>query len=461
MIKSALHIVVLAAGEGRRMNSSLPKVLVPIAGQPMLAHVLRTAAALEPAAIHVVHGHRGEVVQAAFAERSELSWVHQAEQNGTGHAVQLALHQIPDDARVLVLYGDVPLLRAETLDLLCGLEGDPLAVLTVFLENPHGYGRIVTDSAGRVSAIVEQRDADAEQRRIKTANTGIIAAAAGDLRRWLGGISANNAQGELYLTDVFGLAAGEGRPALAIPCRDPDEAQGANDPLQLAALERLYQRRAVAELCAAGVRVADPARVDIRGQVTGSRDVWLDVDVVLEGRVSLGEGVQIGPFTRVANATLGAGTQIKAHCDIDGVETHADCQIGPFARVRPGSVLEQGVHLGNFVEVKNAHLAAGAKAGHLAYLGDATIGARVNISAGVITCNYDGANKHRTVIGDDAFVGSDSQLIAPVSIGNGAYIAAGSTIARNVPDSSLSICRAREQKTIAGWKRPRKKAPTG
>ena len=460
MNKSPLHIVVLAAGEGRRMVSSLPKVLLPIAGRPMLQHVLDAANQLQPDAVHVVHGHRGTDVQAAFADQPQLRWVHQAEQNGTGHAVQLALADIPDQARVLVLYGDVPLLRASTLDILCGIQAAPLAVLSVFLENPHGYGRIVCDGAGRVSAIVEQRDATAEQRRIKTVNTGIIAADALDLRRWLGEIRADNAQSELYLTDVFALAAAEHRPALAVPCADPEEAQGANDPMQLAMLERVYQSRAVAALCAQGVRVADPARIDIRGEVTAGKDVWLDANVVLEGRVSLGDGVQVGPFTRIANATLAAGTKIQAHCDIDGVQTRGACQVGPFARLRPGTVLEEGVHLGNFVEVKNTHLGANAKAGHLAYLGDAQIGARVNISAGVITCNYDGAYKHQTVIGDDAFVGSDSQLVAPVEIGENAYVAAGSTIAQGVPADALAICRAREQKIVPGWKRPKKAADT-
>lgn len=457
MTNQALHVVVLAAGEGRRMNSSLPKVLLPLAGRPMLQHVLDAAAQLRPEAIHVVHGHRGEAVQAAFADR-ELIWVHQPEQNGTGHAVALAMAGVPDGARVLVLYGDVPLLRPSTLDILVGIRAAPLAVLSVYLENPHGYGRIICDGDGRVSAIVEQRDANAEQRRVKTVNTGIVAADAADLRRWLAQIGSDNAQGEYYLTDVFALAANEKRPALAVPCVEAEEAQGANDPLQLAQLERVFQRRAVADLCAAGVRVADPARIDVRGTVHAGKDVWLDVDVVLEGEVVLEDGVSIGPFTRVANAHLSAGTVVKAHCDLDGVRTNGACQLGPFARVRPGTVLEAGVHLGNFVEVKNARIGSDSKAGHLAYLGDAEIGARVNISAGVITCNYDGANKHRTVIGDDAFVGTDSQLVAPVAIGEGAYIAAGSTIAKNAPANSLSICRAREQRSVSGWKRP-KKAP--
>ncbi len=440
------------------MVSSLPKVLLPIAGRPMLQHVLDAAAQLQPEAIYVVHGHRGEAVQAAFADRPDLRWVHQAEQNGTGHAVKLALECIPDNVRVLVLYGDVPLLRASTLDILCRIQAASLAVLSVYLENPHGYGRIVCDGDGRVSAIVEQRDASAEQRRIKTVNTGIIAADAEDLRRWLGGIHADNSQSELYLTDVFALAAAEHRPALAVPCTDAEEAQGANDPLQLAMLERVFQRRAVAELCAKGVRVADPARIDIRGEVSAGKDVWLDANVVLEGRVHLGDGVQVGPFCRIANASLADGTQIRAHCDLDGVETRGACQIGPYARLRPGTVLEQGVHLGNFVEVKNSHLGINAKAGHLAYLGDAQIGARVNISAGVITCNYDGANKHQTVIGDGAFIGSDSQLVAPVVIGENAYVAAGSTIAHDAPADALSICRSREQSTVEGWKRPKKPA---
>lgn len=451
-----LHVIILAAGEGKRMRSRLPKVLLPLAGRPMLAHVLAAADALAPTAIHIVHGHGGAAVQATFADRKDLHWVHQPEQHGTGHAVQLAMPAIPDHARVLVLYGDVPLLRPHTLDLLVGVQAAPLVVLTIFAENPHGYGRVVCDAIGRVSAIIEERDATPEQRRIKTVNTGIVAARAGELRRWLHAVRPDNAQGELYLTDVFALAAAEGLAALAIPCTDPDEAQGANDPWQLAQLERLYHRRAVRLLCLQGTRVADPARLELRGELSCGADVNLDIDVIVEGRCELGEGVSIGPFVRLRDCRLASGTEVLAHCDLDGVETLGPCRIGPFARLRPGAVLAAGAQVGNFVELKNARLGSGSKAGHLAYVGDAEIGDRVNISAGVITCNYDGANKHQTTIGDDAFIGSDSQLIAPLSIARGAYIAAGSTISKDAPADALTICRAREQRTLEGWKRPKK-----
>jgi bifunctional UDP-N-acetylglucosamine pyrophosphorylase/glucosamine-1-phosphate N-acetyltransferase len=456
MKPTELHVIILAAGEGKRMRSALPKVLLPLAGRPMLAHVLAAADALSPSAIHVVHGHGGDAVQAAFNERSDLRWVHQPEQHGTGHAVQLALPGIPDDARILVLYGDVPLLRSETLDLLITVQAAPLVVLTIYAENPHGYGRIVCDGEGRVRAIVEERDANAEQRRIKTVNTGIVAARAGELRRWLQAVRPDNAQGELYLTDVFALAAAEGLAALPIPCADAEQAQGANDPWQLAQLERLYQRRAVRQLCLSGVRVADPARLDLRGELHCGSDVSVDLDVIFEGRCTLGSGVSIGPFVRLKDCQLADGTIVLGHCDLEGVRTTGACRIGPFARLRPGAELAAGAQIGNFVELKNASLGAGSKAGHLAYVGDAEIGERVNISAGVITCNYDGAHKHRTTVGDGAFIGSDSQLIAPVTIASGAYIAAGSTISKDAPADALTICRAREQRTLDGWKRPKK-----
>ena len=456
MNHAPLHVIILAAGEGKRMHSALPKVLLPLAGRPMLEHVVAVAEALDPVAIHVVYGHRGDQVRAAFAGRERLQWVHQAQQHGTGHAVRLALPGIPDEARVLVLYGDVPLLQPQTLDLLVSVQAAPLVVLTLYADNPHGYGRIVCDDNGRVRAIVEERDASPEQRRIKTVNTGIIAARAAELRRWLAAIRPDNAQDELYLTDVFALAAADGQAALPIPCTDAEEAQGANDPWQLAQLERLYQRRAVRRLCLAGLRVADPARLDLRGQLRCGQDVSIDIDVIIEGDCELGDGVQIGPFVRLQDCQLAAGTIVHAHCDLQGVRTHGPCQVGPFARLRPGSELHEGARVGNFVEVKNASFGAGAKAGHLAYVGDANVGARANISAGVITCNYDGAHKHHTEIGADAFIGSDSQLVAPVKIGEGAFIAAGSTITKDAPAETLSICRSREQRTIPGWTRPSK-----
>jgi len=451
----ALHVVILAAGEGKRMKSALPKVLQRVGGRPMLAHVVDTARALRPAGIHVVHGHGGEAVRAAFAGQDDLHWVEQAQQLGTGHAVQQAMPAIPDGAEVLVLYGDVPLTRPDTLRRLLEAEG-LLRVLVAEPDDPTGYGRVIRDPQGKVKAIVEHRDADEAQRRITVVNTGIIAARSEALRRWLGGLSNRNAQGEYYLTDVFALAAAEYNPAEMVPVDDPLEAEGANDPWQLTQLERAYQQRQVRELCLQGVRVADPARLDVRGRVRVGRDVELDVDVILEGEVELGDGVRVGPFTRLKDVRLGPGTEVRAHCDLEGVAAAGAAQIGPFARLRPGTVLAEGVHIGNFVETKKAVVGRGSKANHLTYLGDAQVGAGVNVGAGTITCNYDGVNKSTTVIGDGAFIGSNSSLVAPVEIGAGATIGAGSVITRNAPADALTVSRAR-QTTIEGWKRPRKK----
>jgi len=449
-----LHIVVLAAGEGKRMKSARAKVLLPLAGRPMLAHVLDTARALHPEKIHVVYGHRGEQVLAAFAGQTDLAWVHQAEQNGTGHAMQLAIAGIPDAARVLVLYGDVPLIRAVTLQPLVEAQA-ALVVLAADLPDPAGYGRILLDAAQRVLGIVEEKDATSAQRTVRTINTGVLAAAAARLRGWLARLDNKNAQGEFYLTDVFALAAADDASALAILSTDPNAIAGANDAWQLAQLERRYQQRAARNLCAQGVRLADPARFDLRGSVSAGRDVEIDVDVVLEGAVALGDEVRIGAFCRIRNCTLAAGTVVQAHSDLDGVVTHGACIIGPFARLRPGTEIAADAHVGNFVEVKNASIGAGSKANHLSYIGDATIGARVNVGAGTITCNYDGVNKFRTVIEDGAFIGSNSALVAPVTIGKDATIGAGSTIGTNAPDGELTVARAR-QTTVRGWKRPQK-----
>ncbi len=449
-----LHVIILAAGEGKRMRSSLAKVLLPVAGKPMLGHVLSAARALKPAGIHIVYGHRGDAVRAAFPD-ADLHWVHQAEQRGTGHAVGLALGEIGNQARVLVLYGDVPLLAAATLRPLIEAPSR-LAVLTAYLEDPHGYGRVITTSEGRVARIVEERDASPEERRVRTINTGVVAAQAGALRGWLSRVLPNNAQGEIYLTDVFALAAAEQAHALAVHCADAMEAFGANDPWQLAELERYLQRRCVRELCHAGMRVADPARVDVRGKVSLGRDVSVDIDVILEGQVELGDGVIIGPFTRLRDCRLAAGTEVLAHCDLDGVVTTGACRIGPFARLRPGTELATGVHIGNFVETKKARFAAGAKANHLSYVGDAEVGSRSNIGAGTIFCNYDGVNKSTTVLGENVFIGSNSALVAPVSIGDGATIGAGSVITKPAPAGELTVARAR-QATIEGWTRPGKR----
>jgi bifunctional UDP-N-acetylglucosamine pyrophosphorylase/glucosamine-1-phosphate N-acetyltransferase len=454
-MSAPLHVVILAAGEGKRMKSALPKVLQAIAGRPMLAHVIDAARALQSAGIHVVHGHGSDQVRAAFADQSDLHWAEQSAQLGTGHAVQQAMPGVPDDARVLVLYGDVPLITATSLRVLLDAPGR-LAVLAAELQDPTGYGRILRDPEGHVAAIIEHKDADAAQRRIHLVNTGVIVADATALKRWLANLSNQNTQGEYYLTDVFAAAADEYSAAEIVIVDDPIETEGANDPWQLVQLERAFQLRQVRALCAAGARVADPARLDIRGEVTVGRDVEIDVDVVFEGRVELGDGVRIGPFCRIKDATLGAGTEVRAHCDIDGTRCEGAVVVGPFARLRPGTVLADGAHIGNFVEIKNTRLGVGSKANHLTYLGDAVVGAGVNIGAGTITCNYDGVNKATTTIEDGVFIGSNSSLVAPVTIGEGATIAAGSVITKPAPADKLTVARSR-QETLDGWHRPMKK----
>ncbi|HET6905988.1 MAG TPA: bifunctional UDP-N-acetylglucosamine diphosphorylase/glucosamine-1-phosphate N-acetyltransferase GlmU [Rhodanobacteraceae bacterium] len=453
-MSQSLHVIILAAGEGKRMKSALPKVLLPLAGRPLLAHVLETARQLRPDAIHVVYGHGGEQVRAAFADARDVVWVHQPKQRGTGDAVRLALADVPERARVLVLYGDVPLLRANTLRALVGTEA-LLALLTADLADPSGYGRVLRDGLGRVRAVIEERDADAEQRMIRTVNTGVLAADAERLRVWVSNLSDDNAQREFYLTDIFAQAAEEEHPAQVVITDDPVEAFGANDAWQLAQLERYLRERRTRELAIAGLRVNDPARFDPRGHISHGHDVEIDVDVILEGEVTLGDGVKIGPFCRLRNVCLAAGTEVLAHCDLDGVTTHGACRIGPFARLRPGTELDAGAHVGNFVEIKQARLGEGSKANHLTYLGDAMIGAHVNIGAGTITCNYDGVRKHVTRIEDGAFIGSNTALVAPVTVGADATIGAGSTISNDAPAGELTVARAR-QVTLPGWQRPKK-----
>jgi bifunctional UDP-N-acetylglucosamine pyrophosphorylase / glucosamine-1-phosphate N-acetyltransferase len=454
-MSAPLHVIVLAAGEGKRMKSALPKVLQKVAGLPMLAHVLASARALRPAGMHIVYGHGGDQVRAAFAQDGDLAWAEQAKQLGTGHAVQQAMPGIPDEARVLVLYGDVPLIRSTTLQRLLDAPGD-LTVLAAELDDPTGYGRILRDPQGRVGAIVEHKDADDDQRAINLINTGVIAADAKALRRWLSNLSNDNTQGEYYLTDVFAMAAHEFSGAEIIIADDAIETEGANDPWQLAQLERAFQRRAVRALCDAGARFVDTDRVDVRGEVSVGRDVEIDANVVFEGKVELGDGVRIGPFCRLKDVELAAGTEVRAHCDLEGATTEGAVQIGPFARLRPGTVLADGVHIGNFVETKNAKLGLGSKANHLTYLGDAVIGGGVNVGAGVITCNYDGANKHTTTIENGAFIGSNAALVAPVTIGENATIGAGSVIGKNAPSGKLTVARAK-QVTLDAWQRPTKK----
>ncbi len=456
MIKNApLHVIVLAAGEGKRMKSKKAKVLMPLAGRPLLAHVLEAARSLQPAAIHLVYGHCGEQVRAAFEGQADLRWVLQSQRLGTGHAVREALLDVPDATSVLVLYGDVPLTRGQTLQRLVSAEGT-VSLLATRVADPQGYGRVLRDGNGLIRAVVEEKDADDSQRAINLINTGIVAADAVALKRWTSKLDRNNAQGEYYLTDIFAMAAEENRAASCVECEDEYEAAGANNPWQLAELEAQYRLRAAKALALEGVRMADPLRIDVRGTVRAGQDVEIDIDVILEGDVSFGDDVRVGAFTRLKNVQLASGTVVQSHCDLEGVVTHGPCTIGPFARLRPGTELAAGVHIGNFVETKKAKLGEGSKANHLSYLGDSVIGAGVNIGAGTITCNYDGVNKHLTTIGDGAFIGSNSALVAPVTIGAQATIGAGSVIGKDAPPGELTVARAR-QVSLHGWRRPTRK----
>jgi len=447
-----LNILVLAAGQGTRMRSALPKVLHRLAGRPLLAHVLDTARSLEPARLAVVHGHGGETVRAAFPQ-ADLQWVEQREQRGTGHAVREALHALDPAAMVLILYGDVPLIRAQTLRALVEAGRAGLAVLTVELAEPAGYGRIVR-ADGRVLRIVEAKDATAEELRIREVNAGFFALPASRLAAWVGRLENRNAQCEYYLTDIVGMAVADGVPVATVAA-EPVETAGVNSKAELAQAERALQAIEARRLLDAGVTLADPARIDVRGSLRCARDVTIDVNCVFEGEVSLGEGVSIGPNCVLRNVSVAAGTEIHAFSHLDEAAIGERCRIGPYARLRPGTQLAEDVHIGNFVEVKAGHFARGAKANHLSYIGDAEVGARVNIGAGTITCNYDGVAKHRTVIGDDCFVGSDTTLVAPVTLARGSYIGAGSTISKNTPPDQLTVARAR-QMSVPGWKPPRK-----
>ena len=451
-----LSVVILAAGQGKRMKSDLPKVLQPLAGKPLLGHVLDAARGLQAAATYVVYGHGGEQVPAAFPV-SDVRWVLQAEQHGTGHAVAQAMPQIPDDHLVLVLYGDVPLVQLETLARLVAEAGDnALGLLSVMLPDPTGYGRIVRDGAGNVVRIVEHKDANAKERAIHESNTGLMCIPAGRLRGWLAALRNDNAQGEYYLTDVIVAAVRAGLKVHAVVAPTATEVMGVNDKLQLAELETAYRRQRATELMLAGATIVDPARFDARGPVTIGRDVYIDVNVVLEGNVRLGDRVHLGPNVVIRDSEIGDDTVVFPNCVIDRASIGASCNIGPFARFRPSSQLATGVHIGNFVEVKNSVIGAGSKANHLTYLGDTTVGEKVNVGAGTVTCNYDGANKWRTEIGAGAFIGSGTMLVAPVKVGAGATIGAGSTITRDTPDDRLTLERSK-QVTIEGWRRPEKK----
>jgi bifunctional UDP-N-acetylglucosamine pyrophosphorylase/glucosamine-1-phosphate N-acetyltransferase len=457
---SELTVVVLAAGQGKRMFSDLPKVLHPLGGRPLLAHVVGTVLELAPREVIVVYGHGGQAVPERLAGLP-VRWVEQADRLGTGHAVAQAMPGVDDADVVLVVYGDVPLTRVETLRRLVGQAGpDALAFATVELEDPTGYGRVLRDGAGRVTRIVEQKDASAQELAVREANTGILAAPAVRLRRWLAALGNENAQGEYYLTDVIGMAVAEGLRVQTVSPGASAEVLGVNNRAQLAALERAYQRGRAERLMLAGTSLADPSRLDVRGEVVAGRDVYIDVNVVLEGRVVLGDRVRIGPNNVIRDAELGPGVEVLANCVIEGAVVGAGSRIGPFARVRPETRLAGAVHVGNFVEIKKSVVGERSKVNHLSYIGDSEVGCDVNVGAGTITCNYDGANKHRTVIGDDVFIGSDTQLVAPVTVGPGATIGAGSTITRDVPPGELTLSRA-PQSTRPGWKRPRRKPLPG
>ena len=451
-----LGIVILAAGQGTRMKSGLPKVLHPLAGRPLLGHVLDAAAALAPTRTVVVYGHGGERVPAAFPERGDdTRWVEQTPQLGTGHALQQAVPHLDGCDRVLVLYGDVPLVQIETLRLLLARTA-AVGLLTVRLADPAGYGRIVRDGGGHVRRIVEQKDATADERAIEEVNTGIMALDGARLPGWLGRLSNANAQGEYYLTDVIAMAVGDGLAVEAVVAADPLEVAGINDRAQLAQLERAFQQRAADRLMRAGVTLLDPARFDLRGTLRHGRDVVIDVNVILEGQIVLGDDVTIGANCVLRDVAVADGVQVLENCVIEEAWIGAGSRIGPFSRIRPGTRLEGSAHVGNFVEIKKSEVGLGSKVNHLSYVGDSTIGRDVNVGAGTITCNYDGANKHRTVIGDRAFIGSNTALVAPITVGEGATVGAGTTLTRDAPAEALTVARAR-QETISGWKRPVKK----
>lgn len=453
-----LEVIILAAGQGTRMRSSLPKVLHTIAGKPMLAHVIESTARLAAKSIHVVVGHGAELVKAEITGET-IAWVTQEEQLGTGHAVQQAIPDVDDNSIVLVAYGDVPLVATDTLsELVSAANSNTLSLLTVELEDPTGYGRIVRDNAGSITEIVEQKDASPEQLNIVEVNTGIMAVSADKLKRWLPQLSSENAQAEYYLTDIIAMAVAEG---ILIKACHPDshwEVQGVNNRIQQSELERVYQMQKARALMEQGVTLLDPQRIDIRGNLVVGSDVCVDINCVFIGDVRLDDGVSIGPNCIIENSTIGEGTIIKANSVIEESQLGAECDIGPFARLRPGTQLAKGVKIGNFVETKKANIGEYSKVNHLSYVGDSEIGRDVNVGAGTITCNYDGANKHKTVIGDNSFIGSNTALVAPVKIGKGATVGAGSTINMDVADGKLAISRSK-QRSIDNWQRPVKKKP--
>lgn len=457
----SLSVIILAAGMGTRMRSAVPKVLHELAGRSLLGHALTAAEALTPDKVCVVYGHGGDQLRAAFSDRADIHWREQMPQLGTGHAVMQARDSLAGGGSVLILYGDVPLIRPQTLaPLLQDAAAGALALLTAELDNPMGYGRIVRNGSGEVVAIVEEKDADAEIKKIREINTGIMAMPAAALDGWLSRIDNKNAQAEYYLTDIIGLAVADGVTIRSRKVAKIHEVKGINTRRQLAELERIVQRESAEYWMDQGVTLGDPARFDIRGEVRIGRDVFIDVDVILEGKVEIGDNVRIGPFCHIKDCRIGDGVEIHSHCHLEGAQIDAGCSVGPFARLRPDTVMHAGVRVGNFVEVKKSVIGAHSKANHLSYIGDAEVGRDVNIGAGTITCNYDGANKHKTVIEDGAFIGSDTQLVAPVRVGKDATVGAGSTITKDTPAGGLTLSRVKQQH-VAGWKRPQKKKDKG
>ena len=452
-----LEVIVLAAGKGTRMRSSLPKVLHNLGGRPLLQHVLQTALALEPSRIHVVSGYGSELVRECIGDSIDINWVIQKEQLGTGHALRQAISHVSPGALVLVLYGDVPLIQTDTLLTLINSCGSGnVAVLTAELENPTGYGRIVRDSSKRIIGVVEEGDASCVEKKINEINTGFIAGSGEGFDAWLSDLKNDNSQKEYYLTDVIGLAAKSENGVVGVKCEDNNQVVGVNSKCDLSKVERLFQNRQATLAMDAGLTLRDPKRFDLRGTIAFGQDCVCDVNVVLSGQISFGNNVYIGPNCSILNSEVGSNVEIRSNSVLDGVKVQDNCIIGPFARLRPGTVLESGSQVGNFVEVKNSKIGKDTKASHLTYLGDSDIGEHVNIGAGVITCNYDGANKHKTIIGDEAFIGSNSALVAPVNIGKLVTVGAGSTISKDIPESQLVLTRA-EQKVRDNWKRPVKK----
>ncbi|MDO9973120.1 bifunctional UDP-N-acetylglucosamine diphosphorylase/glucosamine-1-phosphate N-acetyltransferase GlmU [Glaesserella parasuis] len=450
-----LSVVILAAGKGTRMYSDLPKVLHPIAGKPMVKHVIDTAKQLSAKQIHLIYGHGGDLLQQRLSAEP-VNWVLQAEQLGTGHAMQQAAPFFADDENILMLYGDAPLITATTLEkLIAAKPENGIALLTVVLDNPTGYGRIIREN-GSVVAIVEQKDANPEQLKIQEINTGVMVASGASFKKWLSQLENNNAQGEYYITDVIAMANRDGYKVETVQATNLMEVEGANNRLQLAALERYYQKTQAEKLLLAGVTIIDPARFDLRGTVTHGKDVVIDVNVILEGAIQLGNNVKIGAGSVLKNVVLGDNVEIKPYSVLEDSVIGESADVGPFARLRPGTELAAKAHVGNFVEIKKSTIGEGSKVGHLTYIGDSEIGANVNIGAGTITCNYDGANKFKTIIGDNVFVGSDTQLVAPVTVASGATIGAGSTITKDVAADELVITRV-PQRHIQGWQRPTKK----